>query len=256
MFVEERQALIIEELQEKGRVKVKELSARFKVTADLIRKDLTALEEAGQLKKTYGGAVAIKENVHREMVSQRKTLNLEAKQQIAKSALSLIKDDYIVFLDISTANIELAKLIIQHNIKATIVTNMLDVVNILVKSNVRVIFIGGELDYSRDGFVGSLALEMLKHFRFDVAFMGVVGVDVKDNCVTTYMPDDGITKKEILNISRKSYMMCEYEKLSQLGNYQFAKINDFTGIITNKKLLADDKKILNKYNIDLLESNK
>ena len=54
MFVEERQALIIKELQEKGRVKVKELSAKFKVTEDLIRKDLTALEEQGQLKKTYG----------------------------------------------------------------------------------------------------------------------------------------------------------------------------------------------------------
>lgn len=253
MFVEERQALIIEELQEKGRVKVKELSTKFKVTDDLIRKDLTVLEKEGKLKKTYGGAVLVKENVHREMVSQRKLLNLTAKQQIAKKALSLIKKDYIVFLDISTVNIELAKLIAQYDIEATIVTNMLDVVNILVKSNVRVIFIGGELDYSKDGFVGSLALEMLKNFRFDIAFMGVVGVDIKDNCVTTYMANDGITKKEILTISRKSYMMCEYEKLNQLGNYQFAKINDFTGIITNKELLIDDKKILNKYNIEIMD---
>ena len=63
MFVEERQALIIEELQEKGRVKVKELSTKFKVTDDLIRKDLTVLEKEGKLKKTYGGAVLVKENV-------------------------------------------------------------------------------------------------------------------------------------------------------------------------------------------------
>ena len=37
MFVEERHALIIQELKENGRVKVKGLSAKFKVSEDLIR---------------------------------------------------------------------------------------------------------------------------------------------------------------------------------------------------------------------------
>ena len=72
MFVEERQALILEELHEKGKVRVKELSERFQVSEDLIRKDLTALEEKGQLKKAYGGAVMVKENVHRKIAAQRK----------------------------------------------------------------------------------------------------------------------------------------------------------------------------------------
>lgn len=251
MFVEERQSLIVQEVQKNGRVRVKELSAKFKVTEDLIRKDLTALEEKGLLKKTYGGAVRVKENVHREIASQRKTLNLQAKQKIAKKALSLIKDDYIVFLDISTANIELAQQLAESSTKATIVTNMLDVVNILVKSDVRVIFIGGELDYGRDGFVGTLALEMLKNFRFDIAFMGVVGVDVEENSVTTYMANDGITKKEILSISRISYMMCEFEKLEQFGNYKYAKLDDFTGIILDKEPPEDLKEKIEEFNIEI-----
>ena len=65
--------------------------------------------------------------------------------------------------------------------------------------------------------MGSLTIEMLKNFRFDLAFMGVVSVDIHDNAVTTYMANDGITKKEVLNISRKSYMMAESEKLKQSG---------------------------------------
>ena len=40
MFVEERQNLILEDLQENGKVLVKDLSTRFGVTPDLIRKDL------------------------------------------------------------------------------------------------------------------------------------------------------------------------------------------------------------------------
>lgn len=251
MFVEERQALIIKELQEKGRVKVKELSAKFKVTEDLIRKDLTALEEQGQLKKTYGGAVRMKENVHRELASQRKTINQEAKRKIAKKAMPLIKDGYIVFLDISTVNIELARMIAESRTKATIVTNMLDVVNILAKSDVRVVFIGGEFDYGRDGFVGSMALEMIKNFRFDISFMGVVGVDIHENSVTTYMANDGIMKKEILAISRNSYMMCEFEKLKQFGNYKYAGLDEFTGIILDKEADSDLTEILKKYDMEI-----
>ena len=251
MFVEERQALIIKELQEKGRVKVKELSAKFKVTEDLIRKDLTALEEQGHLKKTYGGAVRMKENVHRELASQRKTINQEAKRKIAKKAMPLIKDGYIVFLDISTVNIELARMIAESRTKATIVTNMLDVVNILAKSDVRVVFIGGEFDYGRDGFVGSMALEMIKNFRFDISFMGVVGVDIHENSVTTYMANDGIMKKEILSISRNSYMMCEFEKLKQFGNYKYAGLDEFTGIILDKEADSDLTEILKKYDIEI-----
>ena len=45
MFVEERQSAIMEELHANGKVKVKELSERFCVSEDLIRKDLSALEK-------------------------------------------------------------------------------------------------------------------------------------------------------------------------------------------------------------------
>ncbi|CBL06548.1 Transcriptional regulators of sugar metabolism [Megamonas hypermegale ART12/1] len=55
MFVEERHALIIQELKENGRVKVKGLSAKFKVSEDLIRKDLALLAQQGKLKKHMVG---------------------------------------------------------------------------------------------------------------------------------------------------------------------------------------------------------
>lgn len=251
MFVEERQALILEELHEKGRIRVKELSERFQVSEDLIRKDLTVLEEKGQLKKAYGGAIMIKENVHRKIAAQRKNVHTEEKVQIATKAMEFIQDGDILFLDISTINFELAKLLSEGHKKVTIVTNMLDVINTLVKSEVSTIFIGGELDYGRDGFVGSLAMEMVKHFRFDKAFMGVVGVDVHENAVMTYMANDGMMKKAILDRSRAAYMMSEEAKFNELGNYAYAQITDFTGIITNKKPTKDVVKALRELDVQV-----
>lgn len=58
-------------------------------------------------------------------VSQRKGKYILDKQKIAKKVLSLLKDGEIIFLDISTSNIEVAK-----------------------------IFIGGEFTKGKDGFVG------------------------------------------------------------------------------------------------------
>ena len=57
MFTEERQSAILLCLQEKGKVKVKSLSEKFQVSEDCIRKDLKTLENAGKLKRTYGGAI-------------------------------------------------------------------------------------------------------------------------------------------------------------------------------------------------------
>lgn len=106
MFAEERQNQIVSLLNQNGSVRVKELSEQFQVTEDCIRKDLTLLEKKGLLKKSYGGAVKIRINPHDFNVSQRKEKNIEAKQKIASKAMGLIKNGDMVFLDISTANLE------------------------------------------------------------------------------------------------------------------------------------------------------
>ena len=63
MFLEERYEKIIELIEEKGRVKVKDLSNLFSVTEDCIRKDLKELESRGHLKRVYGGAIAQRNHI-------------------------------------------------------------------------------------------------------------------------------------------------------------------------------------------------
>ena len=58
-----RQESIVEQVNQEGSVLVKELAKKFDVTEDSIRKDLTALQKKGLLKKTYGGAVRIRAKI-------------------------------------------------------------------------------------------------------------------------------------------------------------------------------------------------
>ena len=93
MFVEERHQEILRLLEENEKVKVKDLSKRFEVTEDCIRKDLASMEVKNLLKRTYGGAVRpdTLHPGHNNIVSTRKDKNIKEKQQIAKKAVELIR---------------------------------------------------------------------------------------------------------------------------------------------------------------------
>ena len=55
----------------------------------------------------------------------------------------------------------------------------------------------------------------------------------------TYMPNDGQTKRIVLKQSKKSYMLADSDKFYQMGNYEYAKVDAFYGILqtikSNKK---------------------
>ena len=88
MFLEERQESIMNLLMRDGKVRVKDLSEMFEVTEDCIRKDLGALEKQGKLKRTYGGAVVLRENIHTMEVSKKRNTDIEAKRILRRRQLS------------------------------------------------------------------------------------------------------------------------------------------------------------------------
>lgn len=252
MTVEQRHQEILNELHQNGKVRVKDLAEKFNVTEDLIRKDLNVLENAGQLKRNYGGALPIKQNVQRMLASKKKILNMEAKNRIARKAFSLIKDGQLIYLDISTTNVVLARLIAESGLTVTVVTNMLEIMDILSHSNIEVVGIGGHLDYGREGFIGALAYENLKHYRFDLAFVGAVGIEAQENAVTILTAEEGLTKRLMLKNSAVKYLVCEEEKLRRQGNYQFACIEDFDGLITDRELRKEDQKVFDEHFVQVL----
>ena len=96
MFVEERHQEILHLLQENEKVKVKELSKRFEVTEDCIRKDLASMEAKDLLKRTYGGAVLpdTMHPGHTNFVSTRKDKNITANCKKSSEANSSWRYDF------------------------------------------------------------------------------------------------------------------------------------------------------------------
>ena len=237
MFVEERHQQILAELNLNGKVLVKDLSARFQVTPDLIRKDLAFLEKGAHLKRVYGGAILPQMSMGQAKAAAREITgeNTDVSRRIAAKAESMIQNGDMVFLDISKTNVEVANLLVQKNRNVTVVTNMIDIIQVLTaESRVKLIFIGGKLNRSKDGFTGAVSIEWLSRYQFDLAFIGVVGIDLANNSVNTYEIDDALTKTSVMKVSRKSYIVAGSSKFNQQGNCRSASLDDFQGIITDK----------------------
>lgn len=253
MSQKKRHQQIITKLNIEGQVFVKELASSFGVTEDCIRKDLTLLEKAGKLKRVHGGAVNVRINPHHTNVSERVELYSEEKKCIASKAVNELEGGYVIFLDISTSNLEIAKIIFEKNIPLTIVTNMIDIMQIYRQNSaVRLIFLGGDFNQAKDGFVGSLTNYLIEQYRFDISFIGVVGIDLEHNVITTYETNDGITKKTAIKASKKAYMVGESAKLNQDGNYAYATLDDFTGYICEKEIDDSLIKTFKDHQVELI----
>lgn len=255
MFVEERHEKILQLLHENGKIKVKELSEMFQVTEDCIRKDLAGMEKQNLLKRTYGGAVE-RENLHpghSQIVSSRKSVNLNEKQKIAKKAVKLLKDGDVIFLDISTTNIELAKEIIKSGMRVTVVSCMLDIANIFATgTEAEFIMLGGAFNRSQSGFLGSMTSKMMEPFRFDKCFMGVVGMDMEEKTVMTYVPEDAGIKQGAVERSSQVYLVMETEKFGFRANYVYAHFSDVSGVICETLPAEEIQKVLKENQIRLI----
>ena len=176
MFAEERIEKIIQILNENQKVVVKELSERFDVTEDCIRKDLKNLEKRGIIKRTYGGGVLNSKFAVHDDILRRVNINLEGKIKIAEKAFELIRSGETIFLDISSINILIAEKIAKGNKKLTVITNMIDVIRTFSHcDHVDVIGTGGVFNSEVNGFVGSTAIESILKHKVNRAFIGNCG---------------------------------------------------------------------------------
>lgn len=254
MFVQERLDKIINLINENKKVKVEELSDLFKVSKDLIRKDLAKLEKAGHLKRTYGGAIKLRSSAKTLTISSRISKNVENKRKIAFKALKEIKEGDLIFLDISSINYILAQEIIKSNMDITVVTNMIDIMHLFsINSNTKtkIIGIGGNGNKIIGGFVGLTSVDQIKKYNITKSFVGTIGINIENGSVSTYEENDGLTKSCIIKSSKLKYLITEKSKIEQDGNYIYSNLNDFDYIIIDSDISNEIKHKIKEFNINI-----
>ncbi|MCQ9332800.1 DeoR/GlpR family DNA-binding transcription regulator [Corynebacterium phoceense] len=237
MYAEERRRQIASLTAVEGRVNVTELSERFDVTAETIRRDLAVLDRDGVVHRVHGGAVA-------SQSFQTAELTLDARSRsasTAKSAIARAALDYLpqpggsIFLDAGTTINALADLIsVQPNAHSwSIVSNSLPIALSLASNGLsEVQLLGGTVRAITQAVVGDTALRTMALMRADVAFIGTNALTL-DHGLSTADSQEAAMKSAFVTHAHKVVVLCDSTKLGNDYLVSFASIADLDVVITD-----------------------
>jgi DeoR/GlpR family transcriptional regulator of sugar metabolism len=231
VFAAERQERLARVVAARGRARIGELAQEFGVTEPTIRKDLTVLQERGALKRTHGGAIALRPPIEREL-SDRTTTLRAAKSSIGKACSAMIGDGDSVFLDSGTTVAAVARaLAAQAPASArniAVLTNAVDVASTLADvPDIEHLLIGGELRRASGSLVGAVALRSLQGYVVDIAFVSASGIS--EAGVTVASAAEAEIKSAIVHSARRVVVAADHTKI---GVTDFARITSLDEIDT------------------------
>jgi len=175
MTAEERKHRIEAYLQRAEFASLEELSQQVEASVSTVRRDLSVLEAAGNLRRTHGGARVVTPKTDEFAFSSRDAHQFSEKESIGKACAGLIAAHQSVILDAGTTVYHVARHLGEK--APQIVTNSLPVANLFASaSQVEVILSGGVI-YPRLGvLVGPMTVEAFSRMRADVAVMSAGGI--------------------------------------------------------------------------------
>lgn len=171
---------------------------------------------------------------------------------IAAKAVELIRENETIFLDISTTNIRIAELLVKKKRRVVVVSNMIDILQILAGSrSIEAIGTGGTMFRTVNGFMGAAAIQAIRQYSFDRAFIGTTGIDLSEGAITTFGVEDGLTKQAALESSRHKYVIMERDKFYFNDSYKFAHLDDIDGIVTDSEPDPATRQVLQNLEVQL-----
>ena len=175
MTAEERQHRIEAYLAKVEFASLEELAQHTGASVSSVRRDVTALESNGHIRRTHGGARLTNPRSDEFAFSARDTHQLEEKEIIARACADLISPNQTVIIDAGTTCFHVARHLDQKTLH--IVTNSLPVAHHFGSSQRVEVVVSGGVIYPRLGvLVGPLAVEAFSKVRADVAVMSCGGL--------------------------------------------------------------------------------
>ncbi|WP_423924118.1 DeoR/GlpR family DNA-binding transcription regulator [Frigoribacterium sp. 2-23] len=242
MYAPERHQQILETARSRGRVEVAGLARELAVTPETVRRDLTALERRGVLRRVHGGAIAVERLGIEPHVSDREGASAGEKERIARAALDELPDGGSVIIDAGTTTVRFAEFLPLDR-ELTVVTHSLPVANVLVsRPNVTLHLLGGIVRGRTLAAVGEWTRLQIADVFADVAIMGTNGLSAERGLTTPDLAEARI-KKALMAASRRTVILTDHTKFGREDFARVAALSEIDTIITDSGVdpdLADD----------------
>ena len=236
MSLKDRELAILEYLRAKKTASVSELCEALFVSEPTMRRDLAALNTAGKIIRTHGGAIYRNEPGENLPLAYREREHSDAKSIIGKKCLSLISDGDTIMVDGSSTGLALLRNIaIKKSI--VVITNSAKAPLVLAETGVKTFVTGGELATDTYAYVGSYTESFLQSFNADICFFSVRTLTENGNLTDNAIAENAV-RKIMMAKSRKKVLMLDSQKIGAPCINTLCSLSEIDYVVSERNISA------------------
>jgi DeoR/GlpR family transcriptional regulator of sugar metabolism len=230
----ERQQRIIGLLEQGGKVETATLAQQLGVTELTIRRDIDQLDGLGIVRRVFGGAVLHSGRSFEPPFAVRLKANVEGKKAIAAAAAGLISRGENISIDFGTKTYYLAAEMRRRHLQVLVAPTSLQVMEVLGNdADIRVVIPGGDLKPGELSVRGSAAEQFFRERRWDLAFVGVAGINAETNVMSDYDETDARLKAAMVAAADRVVLLAESKHLGATSFAPVGPLDRVTTVVTD-----------------------
>jgi DeoR family fructose operon transcriptional repressor len=251
MHADDRRQKILEQLENTSLLRVKDLAEQLDVSQETVRRDIVLLDEEGLAQRVYGGVMQANAEYREPSFEDRSRLHTDAKRALAALAVSLIRTDDTLILDVGTTILEVA-IALPADFIGRVITNSLRVANELAnRPAMTVLLAGGVVRVSDLAISGASAEAFFDHYYADRAFISASGVDLVGG-VTEFNPRDVGVRQIAIKRVTEAWVVVDGSKLGRIAFQKVCELTDVAGILTDSTANPEILEELRSHGIKVL----
>lgn len=253
MYAEERQQAIAQLVVRRGRLSVNELAEQYDVTTETVRRDLSALERMGLVRRVHGGAVpADTLSVIESALAERDSANTVEKDRIAQAAMALLPaSGSTVLIDAGSTTSRLAGFLPRDH-RLTVVTHAVPVAaRLAALTQIDLHLLPGRVRSTTHAAVGPETVTALEGLRADLAFIGTNGISVAHG-LSTPDRDEAAAKRAMVASARQVVVLADASKIMVESPIRFASLDEVDVLITDDRITDADRQALEDAGVEVV----
>jgi DeoR family glycerol-3-phosphate regulon repressor len=246
----ERQPQIEAIIRREGEVSVEMLAARFDVSPETIRRDLSSLAERGRVQKVHGGARRpwlIAEPSH----GARAIASAAEKAQIGRRLAQAVIPGETLFIDTGSTTLAAAEALAAVP-GLTVITNSCRLAERLTAagSDAAVHLLGGRYGADNAQTIGAAVIEQIARFRADRAILTVAAFDPAAGAMDA-SPDEAEIARAMIRNARALTVLADATKFGRYAAYAVCGTDEIDLIISDGRLDRAQKAALSTRGVEL-----
>lgn len=248
MLKSQRQVEILNILKSEDFITVSDLAERLYASQPTVRRDLSALESEGYVRRCHGGAMLNAQDT-RPPIYFRREKNAKEKARMCAVAAELISDGDVIFVDASSTVFHLADHIDKKS-GITVITNGHFTAERFAEQGATVYSTGGKLIMESMVYAGTMAERTVESYNADIMFYSVASLS-DEGVLSDWSDEERSVRVVMSRNARKRVFMCDSTKFGKSSAFKLFALSSNDYIVTDAPL---PEKLVSLFNLEAIRT--